>query len=235
MLKLFICGQGYFGWAVYRSLLSLGHSVVGVAAPAGGADRLYNAAIQLDTPVIPGGTLTAETMPEGVDLIVCAHSYDFVGLKTLAKTTYGGVGYHPSLLPLHRGRDAIKWTIRMGDRVTGGSVYWLSKNVDGGPIAAQEWCFVPPGVTARDLWRGHLQPIGLRLIAKVVGDVSRGSIVAVPQDEAIATWEPSLDSQPIFRPDLERIGSPASQVTARLPRETYGLSGHWGSLAGGGA
>jgi methionyl-tRNA formyltransferase len=227
-VKVFLCGTRYFGQQVFEAVTGAGHEVIGVSAPIG--DRLHKAAVSGGVPhVITAGALNADTMPEGADLIVAAHSHDFIGAATLRKTVLGGIGYHPSLLPLHRGRDAIRWAIRMGDRVTGGSVYWLSKNVDGGPIAAQDWCFLPPGADPGELWREVLQPMGLRLILRTLDDLSQGVVVAVPQDERLATWEPSLDQPPIFRPDLPRIGAPAgfTYVTSTLdPRAAAAGAGH---------
>lgn len=227
-MKVFLCGTRYFGQQVFEAITAAGHEVIGVSAPIG--DRLHRAAVSAGVPhVITAGTLSADTMPEGADLIVAAHSHDFIGAATLRKTVLGGIGYHPSLLPLHRGRDAIRWAIRMGDRVTGGSIYWLSRNVDGGPIAAQDWCFIPPGADPGELWREVLQPMGLRLILRTLDDLSRGVVVAVPQDERLATWEPSLDQPPIFRPDLPRIGAPAgfTYVTSALdPRAAAAGAGH---------
>ena len=115
--------------------------------------------------------------------------------------------YHPSLLPRHKGRDAIRWTIHMGDAVTGGSVYWLSENMDGGDIAAARHVFVEPGETPEDLWRHKLMPLGVELIGAVLDDLSVGRIVRRPQDPAYATWEPSWDRPPAFRPDLDMIGA----------------------------
>jgi methionyl-tRNA formyltransferase len=233
-MKIFLCGQKHFGWTMLGVLRDLGHDVIGVAAPEG--DRLYKSAYHSDVQfLIPGGHLREETMPEGADLIVAAHSYDFVGSRTLAKTRLGGIGYHPSLLPLHRGRSAIEWAIRMGDPVTGGSVYWLSKNVDGGPIAAQDYCFIPKGQTARELWERTLQPMGVRLFSTVLRDIESGRIVAVPQDESLATWEPSLDQPPLFRPDLPRIGSVEGYdvVTSGEHARPWYVSQHWKSIAGG--
>jgi methionyl-tRNA formyltransferase len=239
-VKIFLCGQKYFGWLIFGILRDLGHEVIGVAAPVesgGRPDRLYKAAVGLDIPyVIPGGSLRASNLPDGVDLIVCAHSYDFVSLPTLARTRLGGIGYHPSLLPLHRGRDAIRWTLKMGDRVTGGTVYWLSKNVDGGPIAAQDYCFIPPGATADTLWRESLQPMGVRLFAKVLGDLAQGRLIAIPQDEKCATWEPSIERPPIFRPDLTQLGAVNGfdVIRAKSSLDTdWGLSHSWKILAGG--
>jgi len=208
--KIFLCGQKYFGWAVFTKLRALGYDIVGVSAPYSESkpDRLYKAAVGLDVPyLVKGGALTAETFPDGVDLVVAAHSYDYVGLKTLRKARLGGIGYHPSLLPVHRGRDAIRWAIRMDDPVTGGTVYWLSKGVDCGPIAAQDWCFIPHGWDAETLWRERLQPMGVRLIVKTLADIEAGKLVKMPQEPDCATWEPALDQPPIFRPDLAQLGS----------------------------
>lgn len=227
-MKVFLCGTRFFGAKVFETITAAGHQVIGVSAPIG--DRLHKAAVRANVEhVIAAGTLNGDTMPEGADLIIAAHSHDFIGAATLRKTALGGIGYHPSLLPIHRGRDAIRWAIRMGDRVTGGSVYWLSRNVDGGPIAAQDWRFIPPGADPAELWREVLQPMGLRLLLKVLDDLSRGVVVAVPQDERLATWEPSLDQPPIFRPDLPRIGAPAgyTYVTSSVdPRAAASGAAH---------
>lgn len=231
-MKIFLCGQKYFGSLIFKLCQDLGHEVVGVSAPEG--DRLYLAAFRSQVQaLIPSGKklLNYETMPEGVDLIVAAHSYDYIGAKTLAKTKLGGIGYHPSLLPLHRGRDAIKWAIKMGDRVTGGSVYWLSKSVDAGAIAAQDWCFIPPGSDATTLWREALQPMGVRLMAIALSDISQGKLVKIPQPHNLATWEPSLDQPPIFRPDLPQIGAIDGYkvITAsdKLPSTHISLDNRW--------
>jgi methionyl-tRNA formyltransferase len=94
----------------------------------------------------------------------------------------------------------------MGDAVTGGSVYWLSDAVDSGDIAAQDWCFVRPGDTAGDLWRRDLFPMGLRLLASVLKSLAAGVMVRIPQDQALATWEPAITGVPkLRRPDLPML------------------------------
>lgn len=45
--------------------------------------------------------------------------------------------YHPSLLPLHRGQDAVE-AATGGDKVTGGTVFHLDEGFDTGPIAFQD-------------------------------------------------------------------------------------------------
>lgn len=209
-MRIALAGQRSFGSAALDRVLAAGHDVAQVFAPPG--DLLDFNARRRAIPVAE--RLNADALADGLDLIVCAHAHVYVSDKARDRTLLGGIGYHPSLLPLHRGRDAVKWTIHMGDRVAGGSVYWLSNRVDGGPIAAADWCHVRPGMTASDLWRDQLFPMGLRLIEKVLADLDAGLLVRVDQDEACATWEPSWSRPPIERPDLMQLPPPGKDRVA---------------------
>jgi methionyl-tRNA formyltransferase len=209
-MKVVLCGQRTFGRLALGLLLGRGDEVALVVAPRaqadGREDLLFGAAAGAGLPLLQAGGLSAGALPGGVDLIVAAHSHDFISAKTLGRTRLGGIGYHPSLLPRHRGRDAVRWAIKLGDPVTGGTVYWLTEGVDAGPIARQAWCWIRPGDTAGELWRRELRGLGIRLLGEALGDLDAGRIVMVPQDEALATWEPSWEREPLFRPDLPRIG-----------------------------
>lgn len=210
-MKIVLCGQRTFGALVLQMLLERGDEVALVSAPllhkGGGRDALMNTAVNLRLPAMEAGSIRAEHIPPNTDLIIAAHSHDFLGAKTRLAAKLGAIGYHPSLLPRHRGRDAVRWAVKVGDPVTGGSVYWLDGNVDGGPIAKQDWCWIRRGDTARELWRRDLQRMGVRLLRETLEDLDRGVIVAIDQDEALATWEPSWEREPIFRPELPQIGA----------------------------
>lgn len=205
-MNVLIAGQKWFGAEVFTAVNSLpGVSVVAVCAPKG--DKLEAKALRHGVPVIR--KLKADAMPAGVDLIIAAHSHDFIGEKTRLRARFGGIGYHPSLLPLHRGRDAVRWAVRMRERVTGGTVYRLSNKMDGGSVLAQRHAFIRPDDTAEELWRRELAPLGVGLLASVVsGFVAGGFASGVEQDESLATWEPSIDRPPAFRPDLLLLPSP---------------------------
>lgn len=219
-LKVFISGQKYFGGEILRLCLKLeGIEVVGVCTPPG--DKyIGRAASTLGIPIIPAGSLNADTMPEGVDLGITAHSFDYIGRATRYKTRLGWIGYHPSLLPRHRGRSSIEWAVRMRDDITGGTVFWLNGGIDRGDIAYQDWLFIepklfaiPPKEAAKRLWEFSLMPIGLRLMAEALADISKGIIKKTPQDARFSTFEPSTDSKDIYKPDLlmiEQYGSPSN-------------------------
>src|SRR6185295_19121072 len=91
----------------------------------------------------------------------------------------------------HRGIAAVEWTILEGDAIAGGSVYHLAAGWDAGAVAAQDWCFVAKGETARELWERALAPMGLDLIARVVRHaMQHGVVPAHPQDPRFATKAP---------------------------------------------
>jgi len=201
-MRVFITGQKWFAAELLRRCLNRGHDVVGVAPPPtpGRPDRLALAAEEAGIPVHGAAEATA-IAKTGADVLVAAHAHGFISEAARGAARYGALGYHPSLLPLHRGRDAIRWAIRDGDRVTGGTVYWLSDVIDGGPVAAQDWCFIRPDDTAEELRRRELAPMGHRLVLDVLDQLNRGHVAAEPQDEALATWEPAFE-----RPPLRRVG-----------------------------
>lgn len=206
-----------------------GWKLVGISCPVLGPptssdlDKLHILALNHGIPVIPSGTLDADAVDRvcgvGVDLIVAAHCHDFIGRKTRFRARIGTLGYHPSLLPRHRGRSAIEWAIRFGEPITGGSVYWLNDVVDGGPVAAQRHVAVRPGDTAREIWARDLAPLGLDLFAEVFEALDQGRKPAIPQDHTLATWEPALDGVPALRrPDLELLPSPDNGFTTPTAR-----------------
>ena len=206
MLRVILCGQKSFGTEVLRLLRQKdGIQLVDVYSPPG--DKLSETAKLYKIPVRPAGTLRSTTMPENIDLIVAAHSHDFISQSVRNRLSIGAIGYHPSLLPLHRGRDAVKWTIRDRDRIAGGTVFWLNDTVDGGPVAAYDWCFVRPDDDASSLWRRELFPMGIRLFDAVIDDILDGRLVMRDQDSLLATWEPSFSGAPrLLRPELKQIG-----------------------------
>jgi methionyl-tRNA formyltransferase len=210
-MRVILVGQKSFGAAALDMLVGLGAYGIDLVevwaplwAPPTGEDALWKRARVLGVPRVQG---PIESGLLDVDLIVAAHSHKFLGQRTRRATTLGAIGYHPSLLPRHRGIDAVQWTVHMREPIAGGSVYWFDNGVDTGPICRQDWCHVRPEWSASDLWREELFPMGIRLLREAVLETSAGVVRAVPQDEALATWEPSWERPPLHRPELPEIGA----------------------------
>lgn len=191
-MRVMIVGQKWLAAEVFSLCLRRGDDIAAVCAPCHN-DRLATLAATAGVPVYAAASrLSAGDVPSGVDLLICAHAHTYIDNAARAKTRLGAIGYHPSLLPRHRGRDAIRWAIHMGDKTTGGTVYWMDDGADTGHIARQDWCWIQPGDTAETLWRRELAPMGIRLFEATLADIDNGVLQKTPQLAAVATWEPAL-------------------------------------------
>lgn len=194
-MRVMIIGQKWLAAEVFALCQRRGDDIAAVCAPRTD-DRLARLAAEAGVPVCQAtGRLSHNWVPEGVDLLVCAHAHIYIEGAARSKARLGALGYHPSLLPRHRGRDAIPWAIHMGDKITGGTAYWMDDGADTGPIAGQDWCWVRPDDTADALWRRELGPMGVRLFDQVLAEIDGGISKSTPQLEAMATWEPGLHSK----------------------------------------
>lgn len=206
-MKIFLCGQKSFGKEVLKALYNDGHEIVGVApAPQQKyKDKVTGYAMLKNIPIISDcDRLLVSDIPEGTDLIVSAHSYWMISQKALEKCKYGGIGFHPSLLPRHRGHDAVRWTVAMGDFVSGGTVYRLNDRCDGGNILLQKMVFVDKHWDYHRLWN-ELFPLGIEMMVQAVRMIESGTICEVAQDDRFATWEPSWDRSRLKRNELLRL------------------------------
>lgn len=208
-MKIFICGQKSFGAAVAKRLFEDGHKIVGVAPPPQQRykDKVVGWAMLNGVPIIDDcERLTSDHIPNDTDLIVSAHSHWIINKRVLAATTYGGIGYHPSLLPRHRGRDAVRWAIAMGDAITGGTIYRLNDKCDGGDVILQKTQFINRKWDYHELWR-RLFPIGVEMLSDACALIERtkNTMPTETQDEQFATWEPSWERPLLKRGELLQL------------------------------
>jgi methionyl-tRNA formyltransferase len=194
-MRITLVGSRHFGVTTLNMLRQHGVDIVRVVV-ADAEDRLAAAARAAGIEVVVQANpklVVAKEIAGDTDLIVTAHSHARIAKEALATARLGGIGYHPSLLPRHRGIAAVEWTIKEGDPIAGGTIYHLADRMDAGAIAAQEWCFVKKGETARELWERALAPLGQKLLGEVIDYAKvHNSLPAKPQDEKFATLAPSL-------------------------------------------
>lgn len=186
-MRIVIIGQKWLAEQLLQQCLNDGYDVVAVFAPNQN-DRLFQAACErgvLAFDVLPN----AEILPES-DVILAAHAHVFISQAHRETAKLGAIGYHPSLLPRHRGRDAVRWVVHMGEKITGGTLYQMDDGADTGAILLQDWCHVRPDDTAQTLWQRELAPMGLRLFQQYLCDWQ--SIQPKVQDETLATFEPAF-------------------------------------------
>ena len=199
-MRIALFGQAAFGRDVLAALGDSGGHVVGVSAPLGAGDppdALATAAAERGLPVLDTRSLR-DPAPLGAfrawepELLVFAFVTEIVRPDVLAVPPHGTIQYHPSLLPRHRGRSAMNWAIASGETVTGLTIFWVDEGVDTGPILLQREVPIRPDDTVGSLYFGRLYPMGIEALADAVGLVARGAAPRIPQQQALATYEPAM-------------------------------------------
>jgi methionyl-tRNA formyltransferase len=206
-MKIFLFGQRSFGAAVLNRLIQDGHTITGAAVPEPGQyyDKVHVVCVRQRLPVLHADKIRSKDIPENTELIIAAHSHYYISDKAIERARYGGIGYHPSALPRHRGRDAVRWTVAMRDPITAGTVYWLNQIVDGGDIFAQRFIHVSASEDYHALWK-RLFEIGVDMLSATVKQVESGIAPRQPQNQKYATWEPTFESAArLYRPELPVI------------------------------
>ncbi len=106
----------------------------------------------------------------------------------------GIVNIHPSLLPRWRGASPIEQTILSGDNQAGVSLMKLVKEMDTGPIFAQESIELNDTETSTDLYE-KLSAIGSQLLVKKLPQIINVELIPEEQDETKATYAPMISKQ----------------------------------------
>lgn len=74
---------------------------------------------------------------------------------------------HPSLLPSFAGKDAIARAFNYGCKITGVTVHFVNRKIDGGPIIAQKSLAIKKGISLKNLEK-EIHKIEHRLYPKAL-------------------------------------------------------------------
>jgi len=196
-MRIVLIGQAAFGADVLKALVAKGEEVVGVYAPPdppGKVEPLKEAAEKLGVPVFqPKGMRAPETYEQYTslepELNVMAFVTYIIPESILEYPRLGTIQYHPSLLPKHRGANAMNWAIINGETKTGLSIFWPDKGLDTGPILLQKEVEIAPDDTVVSLYFNKLFPMGVAAMLESVELVKKGQAPRIVQDESQATYE----------------------------------------------
>lgn len=237
-MRIILIGQAAFGADSLKALIEQGENIVGVITVPDdpGQKRpnpLKEAAQQENIPLIQPQGLRGAEVYEWVkslspDLLVLAFVTDFVPKSVIDLATYGGINYHPSLLPKYRGGTAINWTVIYGEKETGVTIHYIDEGLDTGDIILQEKVDIGPDDTVASLYFNKLYPLGIRLIRETVKLIREGKAPRIPQDHRKASYQPliteadvvidwSKNTADIY--NLIRGGNPTPGATTYLRRE----------------
>ena len=123
------------------------------------------------------------------DLLLLACLPHVVRRATRRVAHLGALNLHPSALPRFRGPNPVFWQMRAGIARAGVTVHVATDTVDAGPIVAQRWIEVRPGIGA-DALTETLVRCGIRALVEVLPGIEHRIRGARRQDESAATRQP---------------------------------------------
>ena len=228
-MRVAIIGQQDFGKATMEAFLKRGDEVAAVfcAPEKGRPDPLRVAAQAHGLTVHQFPKLTDPEALEAmkaanVQIGVMAFVTQFVPQALCDIPPFGTIQFHPSLLPLHRGASSMSWSIILGRKETGFSIFRPTDGLDEGPVILTRIVPIEDEDTMGSLYFGKIFPAG------VAGLVETADQVVAGRAPALAQYEPNAGYEGIIR-DAESHINWASHVdiTYNLIRGCNPAPGAW--------
>lgn len=202
--RIAFLGSGAFGLPLLERLPALASDLLVVSRPDRPAGRglhdraspIAETARGLDLPLLTPTGLRSDEARQAItdfhpDGLLLAAYGELVPRDLLDLAPRPPLNVHPSLLPRHRGAAPVAATILAGDEIGGVSLMIMVARLDAGPVVGR-W---PVPLTGREEAPGLEAQLGA-LAADVVPPVldawARDALEPVPQDEALATYQPSF-------------------------------------------
>jgi methionyl-tRNA formyltransferase len=199
-VRVVFFGTPEFATPSLEALVAAGHEVQLVVTrpdkPAGrhmhmAAPAVVVAARHLGLPLAQPDKLSVDEFTNRLrvlapDVAVVVAFGRLLSPRLLRVPRFGFVNVHPSLLPRHRGPSPIEWAILSGDSETGVTTMLLDEGMDTGPILLQRSTPIEPRKRTPEL-EARLARLGAELLVETLGGLADGSVVAKPQEEALAT------------------------------------------------
>jgi methionyl-tRNA formyltransferase len=199
-VRVVFFGTPEFATPSLEALVAAGHEVQLVVTrpdkPAGrhmhmAAPAVVAAARHLGLPLAQPDKLSVDEFTNRLrvlapDVAVVVAFGRLLSPRLLRVPRLGFVNVHPSLLPRHRGPSPIEWAILSGDSETGVTTMLLDEGMDTGPILLQRSTPIGPRERTPEL-EARLARLGAELLVETLGGLADGSVVAKPQEEALAT------------------------------------------------
>lgn len=121
------------------------------------------------------------------DILVCFAYGKIFREKFMSLFSKGGINLHPSLLPLYRGCVPVPAAILACDAETGISIQKIAPKMDSGDLLFQKKIALSGKETSESLLK-YVGECGGQFFLEVLDQIESNTQVAVPQDDAKATY-----------------------------------------------
>ena len=122
------------------------------------------------------------------DVIFCFGWSSLISKNLINLTPMGIIGFHPTNLPLNRGRHPIIWTLALGLEKTATTFFFMDERADSGDILSQKEILVEYNDDAKTLYQ-KITNTALIQIEEFVPELENGNYNKIPQNSSSSnTW-----------------------------------------------
>ncbi|MBU1782081.1 methionyl-tRNA formyltransferase [bacterium] len=207
-MRILIMATSNFALPSLEALLGSNHQILGlitqVDKPSGRGYKLQSPptkilALKKNIPVWQFESIKSQSAYEfinglNLDLIVIIAYGQIIPDQILSLPKKGSINLHASLLPKYRGAAPINWALIKGEKVTGNTIAWVTKQLDAGDIILQK----EHPISLFDNF-GVLHEIlaqkGAKLLLKAIQFIQDTKAPRLPQDETQASYAPSFKKE----------------------------------------
>ncbi|RKY53967.1 MAG: methionyl-tRNA formyltransferase [Candidatus Neomarinimicrobiota bacterium] len=192
-MRIIFMGTPEFAVPSLRRLVMSSHQILAVVTQP---DRPKGRGLRVASPPVKG-----EALQHGIPILqpenlkdqaflaklkqLNGECFAVVGFRILPPEIYemppkGTVNLHASLLPKYRGAAPIQWALINGEKRTGVTTFFITKNVDAGDLILQEEVDIKEQETAGEL-HDRLAVIGAELLLRSLDLIELGKVKSIPQ------------------------------------------------------
>ena len=121
------------------------------------------------------------------DILFCFGWSQLLKESILSLAPRGVIGFHPSLLPLNRGRHPIIWALALGLEKTGSTFFFMDGGADSGDILSQREIPIAYEDTSQTLYN-KIMACALKQIEIFLPALSQNQHERIAQDHTKATY-----------------------------------------------
>ncbi len=160
------------------------------------------------------------------DVIYCFGWSNIIKEPLLNLPEKGIIGFHPSLLPLNRGRHPLIWAKVLGLKESGTTFFEMDKNADSGPIISQEKFLIEEQDTAKDLYKKIIAN-GKKQVEKFTLQLEHNKEKKVLQPKNSNYWRKRnyKDGEINFSMATQKIVNIVRALTSPYPGATFSFKG----------
>lgn len=121
------------------------------------------------------------------DIVFCLGWSSLIKKELLYLAPMGVIGYHPTELPLNRGRHPLIWAIALGLRESASSFFYMDEGADSGKIISQSKFEIRYEDDAKTLYE-RVTKLALKQIKSFVKDLKNGNLKTIEQEHNKANY-----------------------------------------------